>query len=41
MAGEELGKGSLHSLLVRLQTGPATLQISVENPKKAKNKFTI
>lgn len=38
MWGKEL---SFIYLLMRIQTGPATLEISVENPQKAKSKSTI
>ena len=35
------GKGNSFSLLVRLQAGLATLEISVENSQKVKNKSAI
>ena len=35
------GVGNPHSLLVGLQTGPATLEIPVANSQNAKNKSSI
>lgn len=37
-AGGGCGEAELHSLLVEMQTGVATLKISVENPTKLKVK---
>lgn len=37
----EVGEGSTHSLLVGLQTAPATIKISVKIPVKARNRFTM
>lgn len=35
------GKGNHHSLLVVMQIGSATTDISIENPPKPKNKSTM
>lgn len=35
-----LGKETSITLLMRLQTGPDTLEINMENSQKAKNKST-
>jgi hypothetical protein len=34
-------RGTLKSLLVGVPTGTATMEISVEVPRKARNRFTI
>lgn len=36
-----MGEGDIHPLVEALQIGSATLEISVENSYKAKNKSTI
>lgn len=40
-AGEDAGKESLYSVLVELQVGAVTVEISEENLSKANHKFMI
>lgn len=40
-AGEDTGKESLYSVLVELQVGAVTVEISEENLSKVNNKFML
>ena len=39
-AGEVVGKGSTYSLLVGVQIGTTTMEISIEVPQKSENQST-